>query len=400
MNVRKRFELCYNILNEYQFIHKREFLSQYPLVFPSLVQEWVNELEKFSPSELARFETTPWSFDFGDIKSRELFSMIKDVNNVKLKEPNTVKLHPNVLRKLNQKKKHEVEKIVGFYSDYLQEREAHFVDVGSGAGHLSQALVYNSSNTSLCVDMDMRLQEIGRKKILHWLPENADKIIFTKMLFEESSKIKNSSLSHLISLHGCGPLSTSIVKNFHTEGYLSLMNFGCCYHKILDEYNISKLAQKYNLHLGSQSFFLAERKTSLVAAKDIVQRRAVKRYRYALHFFLNDHFNLEFTSIGNASQSDYSGPFSNYAKKFHRASELLDISNEQLDNYIISEEFNSLFNKYFLLDSIRSIFARVIEIYLICDRALYLEELGYDVEVFQLFDASLSPRNLAIFAKS
>jgi len=49
---------------------------------------------------------------------------------------------------------------------------------------------------------------------------------------------------------------------------------------------------------------------------------------------------------------------------------------------------------------IRGILGRLIEIYIVLDRAIYLEEKGLRSEVFSFFNPKLSPRNILLFAKN
>jgi len=49
-----------------------------------------------------------------------------------------------------------------------------------------------------------------------------------------------------------------------------------------------------------------------------------------------------------------------------------------------------------LANLIRWQLGRILETYLILDRALWLEESGVECEVAQIFDEQISPRNLAI----
>jgi hypothetical protein len=48
---------------------------------------------------------------------------------------------------------------------------------------------------------------------------------------------------------------------------------------------------------------------------------------------------------------------------------------------------------------IRNALGRVMELYLLVDRAIFLEEKGYKVEVQEFFDEELSPRNIGITAE-
>jgi hypothetical protein len=48
--------------------------------------------------------------------------------------------------------------------------------------------------------------------------------------------------------------------------------------------------------------------------------------------------------------------------------------------------------------AIRRYLGQLIELYILCDRALYLNEKGYTVEIVEVFNPSISPRCRAIVA--
>jgi hypothetical protein len=47
----------------------------------------------------------------------------------------------------------------------------------------------------------------------------------------------------------------------------------------------------------------------------------------------------------------------------------------------------------------RAMLARLIEVWIALDRAAWLESMGYEAEVVAAFDASLSPRNVAVLGR-
>jgi hypothetical protein len=49
---------------------------------------------------------------------------------------------------------------------------------------------------------------------------------------------------------------------------------------------------------------------------------------------------------------------------------------------------------------LRDRFARALEVVLLLDRAILLEEMGFRVELLQVFDPRLSPRNIALIASN
>ena len=51
------------------------------------------------------------------------------------------------------------------------------------------------------------------------------------------------------------------------------------------------------------------------------------------------------------------------------------------------------------LELVRGLFRRPLELWLVLDRALYLQENGYEVQVGEFCDSQLTPRNLMVLAQ-
>ena len=70
----------------------------------------------------------------------------------------------------------------------------------------------------------------------------------------------------------------------------------------------------------------------------------------------------------------------------------------ELDDFFDNEDLKILIQRMLAAGLIRNALGRVMEVYLILDRAIYLEEQGYEVLVQEFFDEELSPRNIGITA--
>jgi hypothetical protein len=69
-----------------------------------------------------------------------------------------------------------------------------------------------------------------------------------------------------------------------------------------------------------------------------------------------------------------------------------------LQKYWEQENIQRKARQLMLLNIVRTLFGRLLELYMVLDRALYLEENQFEVEVKETFDRALSPRNLRIWA--
>jgi hypothetical protein len=104
----------------------------------------------------------------------------------------------------------------------------------------------------------------------------------------------------------------------------------------------------------------------------------------------------KFQTIGNASKSDYAGNFSDYALKY--VPELEESHTRgNLQSFFDSEITKDRVNKILNLGIIRSHFARLLEVFIIIDRGIYLIDNGFRVELYETFNRELSPRNISLF---
>ena len=122
----------------------------------------------------------------------------------------------------------------------------------------------------------------------------------------------------------------------------------------------------------------------------------MRRFRYALHLYLHDVLGkTEFKSIGNTSLADYEVEFSDYAIKY---ADLGSDLKDELNKFFMSESTQVFTQQTIVADLIRELLGRVVECYIVTDRALYLAEHGNEVEVIEVFERQLSPRNLMVMA--
>jgi hypothetical protein len=73
-------------------------------------------------------------------------------------------------------------------------------------------------------------------------------------------------------------------------------------------------------------------------------------------------------------------------------------SDESLNNFFQDPTRTRLIRRMILAGILRGIYGRPLELYLLIDRALYLEENGYTAKLVPYFDEELSPRNIGIQA--
>ena len=166
---------------------------------------------------------------------------------------------------------------------------------------------------------------------------------------------------------------------------MHLLNFGCCYHKMTDEYNISAVAKERPLSFTNHALTMAAKCMGTHTTQDIENKFLVKHFRYPIHFFYVDQMDQQEPVLGNAKLADYKGEFKYYIAKY--CPELKDFEVPLKEKEV---------NYYFKAGSIRALLGRLIELYIVLDRVLNLKENDLDAKLYQFFDPKLSPRNLGI----
>lgn len=387
MNYEKRFCEIRNFLREHVYLHELEMLNRFELEIVSPYFEWIKEINTLSNKQLIVYECHQDTTNIQNVDLIQFTSKINELQSIPKKNIEEFSLTDIYKRKLNRKKVHELQTLKTFSDTYIKTES--FTDIGSGAGHLSQVLLCGNSKTSECIDSNSSFQKIGIDKINKWIPELKDRIKFThkEVDFKNNEFDKHSTI---LGLHSCGPLSTYLIKS--KPEYL--LNFGCCYHKLIDEYNISKLAQVEPLRFTNHSLTLAAKSHGEYTTEEFEKKFKVKRFRYMAHFLCKETLNIPFKSLGNAKKTDYENSFSDYVRKYLPEA-------KHLSHKILNEFYNDNLKRIDMIiraGSLRSQLGRLIELYLLLDRVLFLRENNIDANLFELFDKNISPRNIAIFS--
>lgn len=405
MDFKKRFQEIADFLQPYQRIWENEIMLLYPNPLDSFSSDWISDLAKFknqndviklSRKEVADYITNPSLIKF--------YSRIEELSHV----PALNNLPPFPEQKdsflyMIPKKQHEIKKLAPFVNQFYQKYGVkNIIDIGGGVGHLAQTLTSHYQLKTTTLDMDPALQKTGRVRF----KRNDVNYIHVKVDAEnESFKAILDPDSLTLGLHTCGPLAVHQIKGSSSKRIKGVINFGCCYEKLLaypESQNISQSAQKMTSPLVFNRFALtlATRAHRKMNEKDYELKLKVKYYRYAIHFLLHDEYGLkDLTSLGNSRPTLYDESFASYViNQFEKIRIPLKHSPEELNEYFSNHKVQDLIWNMLSADLIRNAFGRLMELYILLDRVLFLEESGYDVQLLEFFEEPLSPRNLGIVA--
>lgn len=398
MEAEKQFNQIKEFLRRHQFLQEMEVLDRYGHAIPAMYTNWSQALKNLKVIDLINLQN---SFEVLKIPDQELRTFIQQC--AELGEINSLQFvvrdfHPFIKRKMSLKKVHEVQWFLGlFHNSSISQ----FFDIGSGMGHLSCALLSDASHRkSLCLDANFQYQLTGREKIKRWSPNLLERLEFRQAVVDENLILQQNKLrpSAILGLHGCGNLSVDVLRAFQRNELTAAVSFGCCYHKLDTAYNLSTMAKEHPLLLTNHALTLAAKSHSLQTEQSHQNKIRVKRYRYGLHFYCINTFGKSITSIGNTHKMDAELNFAAFLKKYLPSALASQVNEVDANNYIQSSDFQENFHFFIRLGIIRSFLGRLIEIYLLLDRVLWLREQGHPAKLVEAFNRKLSPRNLGIIA--
>lgn len=393
MTLEEHFKACAELLQDWNHFLDYEPIRNYPDFRKRKINSWVEELQEKSLPELVELEnnltikTRYQEFEnlLQKIRSLIQFPMIK----VSREDQQLIS------NKVKKKKMHEIKQIKAVLDPI---ENVTIVDIGSGAGHLSENLIHNRKRFSYCIDIDQNLQRVGEKRIKNNANKNLEKIEFKNICFDENTKfIPETSYDKklILGLHACGDLTSDILHYFQKTKSEYILSVGCCYHMITHKYNLSRVAKEFGLQFTANAFNLAARCNAVHTEESLALKFKIREYRYGLHCYLYHLGHLDFFSIGKTKVTDYAESFGEYAQKY--APDLV-ISREHAQTFFESEINTQTTSSLIHTDIFRHVFGRLIETYIVLDRALFLEENNCEVNIHEIFEKQISPRNLAIIA--
>jgi Methyltransferase domain len=410
MNYRERFLQIRDFLKPYQRIWQNEIMLMYPTPLEGYPMEWIEDLRRFQDkAQVIRLEKKD-VFPFIQNDSLKAFYLrLEELCLLPaVQDYPPMPEEPWTWLFIIPKKQHEIRRLAPHINHlYQQHKVDRIVDIGGGIGLLAQTLNNQYLHRVTSVDMNAEFQKTGFLRHEKNAKNPDNKVQYQTMKVEQGGVFSELLQKNVmpIGLHTCGKLALDIIRVSSEMRVPVLVNFGCCYHTLdlaPELQNISQFAKAHDpIWMNKFALTLSCRAHRKMDEKDYDLKLKVKLYRYAIHILLHDHYGIkELVTLGNSSPKLYDRPFSEYVlEQFSRISLSPLHSASELDAYYNNSELQLLIERMLTAGLIRNALGRAMEIYLLLDRAIYLEEKGYLVHMQEFFDEELSPRNIGITAE-
>ncbi|WP_210396957.1 methyltransferase [Motiliproteus sediminis] len=204
---------------------------------------------------------------------------------------------------------------------------------------------------------------------------------------------------HAVALHACGKLHLRLLRLASEQRLAGVTLSPCCYHLIDEEHYhpLSDSARISRLQLSRQDLKLALQDTVTAGARERRLRQRELAWRLGFDLLQRQLRGEDsYLPCPSAPKSQLSGGFEDYCRWMAARKQL------RLPDAIDYAEFEQQGRQRVLtvtrIELVRNLFRRPLELWLALDRALYLQERGYQVTLSEFCDYQLTPRNLLIQA--
>lgn len=278
----------------------------------------------------------------------------------------------------------------------FRQRPTHWLDWCSGKGHLGRWLTQDDQHLT-CLEYDPVLIDSG-SALSKRLGMNATHAQQDVLADDCSGRLTQEHTA--VALHACGDLHVRLLQLASSNGCPQLAVAPCCYNRIADMHYqpVSTVAQGSSLQLSRDDLGLPLSETVTAGARVRRQRNQSMAWRLAFDLLQRQLRGIDDYLPTPSLPSDwFSKPFARFC---HDLAALRDVpSPGEQDWHALEARGWQRLAEVRNLEQLRNLFRRPLELWLLLDRALYLQERGYKVKLGTFCDYQLSPRNLLLLAE-
>jgi hypothetical protein len=266
----------------------------------------------------------------------------------------------------------------------------------SGKGHLGRVLAAGGATRVDSLERETALCKAGEK-----LAARAG----VAMTFHHCDVLRDqlygllSADSHSVALHACGQLHMHLLQQVVARGGQAVSVAPCCYYLIDDErYRpLSIAAQRSNLQLYKSDLHIPLRETVTGGARARRLRSLELRWRLAFDCLQRSLRQQDaYLPLPTVPRKYLGGSFPDFIRWAIDRKGLPPASALQMDDCLLQAQ--ARLPAIQQMELVQQVFQRPLELWLVLDRALYLQENGYQVVVGEFCERQLTPRNILIQA--
>jgi len=289
------------------------------------------------------------------------------------------------------------QQIEAFASRMSFERPTlHWLDWCSGKGHLGRRLV-RPDQALTCLEYDAKLVHAGHELSARL---RIDATHLHQDVMADDAWRRLQSHHTPVALHACGDLHVQLMRLASQVGCAQLAIAPCCYNRISTEHYqpMSGEGQASALKLSRDDLGLPLSETVTAGARVRRQRDQSMAQRLAFDLLQRQVRGIdEYLPTPSLPSAWLDKPFATYCRDLAALKDLPDVGEQNWSSLEAAgwERLAQVRN----LELVRNLFRRPLELWLVLDRALYLQEQHYQVRVGTFCQSLITPRNLLLIAQ-
>ncbi|MCF8778237.1 SAM-dependent methyltransferase [Vibrio sp. IRLE0018] len=265
----------------------------------------------------------------------------------------------------------------------------------SGKGYLGRVLASQTGQRVTSFEFQSSLCESGQSEAnalnlpIHFVQGDA---------LQPTAKQYFKAEQHAVALHACGDLHVRLMQYGCEKRLAAITLAPCCYHLVQNSsyQAMSTMAKGSTLKLSRSELRIPLQQTVTGGHRVQRHRELEMTYRLGLDLLLRHECGLqEYMPVPSIKKSQLSLGFEAFCqwaaevKGFH----LPKVSFAQYEKSGVER-----FWRMEALSLVQQVFQRALEMWLIYDKAMYLQEQGYDVSLCEFCERDITPRNIIIHA--
>ncbi|MFY1666127.1 methyltransferase [Pseudomonas sp. Pseu.R1] len=278
----------------------------------------------------------------------------------------------------------------------FRQTPTHWLDWCSGKGHLGRRLAHDGQALT-CLEYDEALVAAGRQ-LSDKLGVHATHLHQDVMAENTAERLQPDHTP--IALHACGDLHVRLMQLASNAHCQHLAIAPCCYNRIAsDHYQpLSTEGQSSTLKLSLDDLGLPLSETVTAGARVRRQRDTSMARRLAFDLLQRQLRGIDdYLPTPSLPSAWLDKPFADYCRDLAELKELPAPGNQDWAKLEAAgwQRLAEVRN----LELLRNLFRRPLELWLVLDRALYLQQRDYEVRIGTFCASHVTPRNLLILAE-
>ncbi|MBZ9613351.1 methyltransferase [Rheinheimera maricola] len=267
----------------------------------------------------------------------------------------------------------------------------------AGKGHLGRSLAYRFGQAVTSIEWQPDLCQQGEEMAAKY--ELAQQFMCADVLAAPLQHVLHEQ-QHLVALHACGQLHITLLQQAVAAGCQQLHLVPCCYHLIphtpyqplsTEGMQHDLLLNKDDLKLVVQGQVTAGARIEKLRLTEVLWRLAYDELRIELSG------QVQYRPLPSVAKHWFSADFADFARWAAAQHQLSLPAKPDWARYLQQAEHRAALVRR--IDLVRHLFRRPLELWLALDKALYLQQHGYQVSLSELCAHNVTPRNVLLHAK-